>query len=85
MCYYCFRCFTIPTNTKALSQRLTICCIDVVSSLEMKVSPTSDDKVVPKSRGDVVATLWQRSAYVVPKLCQSCKVVTLQSTSHLTL
>lgn len=31
-------------------------CIDVVSSLEMKVSPTSHDKVVAALRSDIVLT-----------------------------
>lgn len=41
-----------------LSQRRTIGCINAVSSLEMKVSPTSVDYVVAMLRSDVLATLW---------------------------
>ena len=51
-----------------LSKRRTIGCIEVFSSLEIKVSPTSDDNVVTTLESDVVATLWQRTANVVTTL-----------------
>ena len=51
-----------------LSQRRTIGCIDVVSSLLMKISPTSVDNIVAALKSHVVATLWQRSANVVTTL-----------------
>ena len=40
-----------------LSRHCTIGCIDIFSSLETKVSPTSVDNVVATLRSDVVATL----------------------------
>ena len=52
-----------------LLERRTIGCIDVVSSLKMKVLPTPAESVVVILKSDAAATLWQRY-----------KVVTLQST-----
>lgn len=50
------------------SQRRTIGCIDIVSSLEMKVLPTSVDNVVATLKSDIVVTLWERNANVVATL-----------------
>ena len=72
-----FYLFAIPNDTRSpirkdivikLSQRRKISCIEVVSLLEMTVSPTSVDNVVATLRIDIVATL-----------CQLCKAVTLKS------
>ena len=57
-----------PANTNALLQHQTICCIEVVSLLEMKVSPTSIENAVATLKRDVVATFWQRSANIVTTL-----------------
>lgn len=54
-----------------LSQRRTITCIEVVSSLKKKVSLTSVDNVVVTLRSDEVVTSQQSSARVV-KTLQSC-------------
>ena len=45
-----------PVNTKTLSQREKVGSIDVVSSLEIKVSPTSVDAVMSALKSDVVVT-----------------------------
>ena len=42
----------------AFSQRWTVGCIEVTSSLEMKISPTSADNVMPTLKTDFVPTLW---------------------------
>ena len=54
-----------------LSQRRTISCIEVVSSLKKKVSLTSVGNVVVTLRSDDVVTSQQSSARVV-KTLQSC-------------
>ena len=54
-----------------LSQRRTISCIEVVSSLKKKVSLTSVDNVVATLRSDDVVTSQQSSARVM-KTLQSC-------------
>ena len=51
-----------------LSQLRTFGRIDAVSSLEMKVLPTSVDNVVATLKSDVVATLCQRISNVVTTL-----------------
>ena len=49
----------------AFSQRWTVGCIEVTSSLEMKISPTSADNVMPTLKTDFVPTLWRHSDNVI--------------------
>ena len=50
----------VQLSKHKVPQRRTVGCIDVVSFLEMKVSPLVEN-VVAMLKSDVLATLWQRS------------------------
>ena len=62
------------------SQHRAFDCFDIVSLLEMMLSPESVDNAVAKLRSGVVATFWQRSANVVT-LLQSCSFTKCVTTS----
>ena len=63
-----------------MSQRRKVGCIDVVNSLEMKVSPISVDNDAAPLKSDVEAPLWQRSVNCVTTL-QSCYFTKCLATS----
>ena len=57
-----------PADIRALPQLQTICCINVVSFVGMKISPTLTENVVATLKSDVEATLRQRGANIVTTL-----------------